>query len=137
MSFTQTEHSDSHAPTLLVIDDHASIRDLISTLATDLGYQVVGEAADGRAGIAAALRLDPDVIVMDWNMPELDGVAATREIHQRRPAIDIIAYSSAEEETIAHAFRAAGACAYLPKTDVGGLVAELELRNPGGTAGSR
>jgi DNA-binding NarL/FixJ family response regulator len=138
MSDTPTEQSDSHraesrrAPTLLVVDDHASMRVLIRTLATGIGYQVVGEAADGRAGVTAALQLDPDLIVMDWDMPELDGVGATREIHRRRPAIDIVAYSSAQEETIADAFRAAGACAYFSKSDVDGLVAELELRNPGG-----
>jgi DNA-binding NarL/FixJ family response regulator len=118
-----------HAPRLHVVDDHATIRRLIRVLASGLGYEVVGEAADGRAGVDAALELDPDVIVMDWHMPELDGVAATREIHKRRPAIEIIAYSSAEEETIADAFRAAGACVYLSKSDVNGLAAELKRRH--------
>jgi CheY-like chemotaxis protein len=133
MSSTQPERPKPRpAPSLLVVDDHASIRSLVRTLATGLGYQVVGEATDGRAGVTAALRLDPDLIVMDWNMPELDGVAATREIRRCRPAIDIVAYSSAEAETVADAFRAAGASAYVSKTDIDGLVAELERRNPGG-----
>ena len=135
MSSSRREPPDSrspesgHAPRLLIVDDHATIRTLIRVLATGLGYEIVGEAADGRAGVDAALELDPDVIVMDWHMPELDGVAATREIHKRRPAIEIIAYSSAEEETIADAFRAAGAHVYLSKSDVNGLAAELKRRN--------
>ena len=134
MSYALQEPSDPpqvesrRAPRLLIVDDHAAIRDLIRVLATRLGYEVAGEAGDGRQGVSAALKLEPDVIVMDWNMPELDGVAATREIHHRRPAIEIVAYSSAEEETMADAFREAGACAYISKTDVDGLVSELERR---------
>lgn len=116
-------------PTLLIVDDHATIRTLIRALATGLGYEIVAEAADGRAAVGAALELDPDVIIMDWRMPELDGVAATREIHQHRPAIAIVAYSSADDEAIKDAFRAAGACVYLSKSDVNGLRAELEARN--------
>ena len=116
------------APRLLIIDDHAAIRDLIRALATRHGYEVAGEASDGQQGVSAALKLEPDVIVMDWNMPELDGLAATRKIHHRRPAIEIVAYSAAEEETMADAFRAAGACAYISKTDVDGLVSELKRR---------
>jgi DNA-binding NarL/FixJ family response regulator len=134
MSYARREPSDPHrpessrAPRLLIVDDHAPMRGLIRALASRLGYEIAGEAADGQQGVSAALELEPDVIVMDWHMPELDGVAATREIHHRRPTIEIVAYSSAEEEAIADAFREAGARAYISKTDVDGLVSELKRR---------
>jgi CheY-like chemotaxis protein len=113
---------------LLLVDDSVPIRRLVGELAVELGYQVVGEAGDGVAGAAAAVRLEPDVVVMDWQMPELDGVQATRVIHERCPAIEVIAFSSADDEVVADAFRKAGASAYVEKADVDGLIEELERR---------
>ena len=70
-----------------LVDDNADIRRLIGLLLADAGHQVVGEAADGREGVAVALSCTPDLVIMDWQMPEMDGVEATRQICRRAPAI--------------------------------------------------
>ena len=71
---------------VLIADDHAIVRTgLAALLETKPGISVVGEAADGAAAVKKALRLRPDVIVMDLMMPVKDGVEATREIHEKLP----------------------------------------------------
>jgi CheY-like chemotaxis protein len=82
-------------PRLLVVDDSRSGRALVCELAEDAGYTIVGDVANASAGAAAAVRLDPDVVVMDWRMPELDGVGATAEILARCPTAVVVAFSSA------------------------------------------
>ena len=112
-------------PRLLVVDDSSPMRQVICELASELGYEVAGEAADGHAGVAAALTLAPDVVVMDWRLPGMDGVAATRAIRERRPRTTVIAASSAEARDIASLFLDAGAAAFVDKRDAGSLIAEL------------
>ena len=71
---------------VLIADDHAIVRTgLAALLETKPGISVVGEAADGAAAVKKALRLRPDVIIMDLMMPVKDGVEATREIHEKLP----------------------------------------------------
>ena len=71
---------------VLIADDHAIVRTgLAALLETKPGISVVGEAADGAAAVKKALRLRPDVIIMDLMMPVKDGVEATREIHGKLP----------------------------------------------------
>jgi two-component system, NarL family, response regulator LiaR len=118
------------APRLLVVDDAVPIRQAVRDLAMEIGYLVIGEATNGFDAVIAAVRLDPHVVVMDWSMAELDGVQATRAIHARRPTIDVIAFSSGDEEMLAPAFAAAGASAYVHKSDIDGLVDELLRRAP-------
>ena len=78
--------------------------------------------------MVAAVALDPDVVIMDWQMPDLDGVAATEAIRRRRPAVEVIAYSAADDISVAERFRRAGASAYIDKADTAGLFAELKRR---------
>src|SRR4051794_35791121 len=62
---------------------------------------------------------------MDWSMPGMDGIAATREIRARCPAVAVIAYSSAADPAVREAFRAAGAVDYVDKADVDGLLSAI------------
>ena len=113
---------------VVIADDSESLRRLVAETVITLGGEVVGEAGDGYAAVVAAVALDPDVVIMDWQMPDLDGVAATEAIHQRRPAIEVIAYSAAGDRAVAEQFRRAGASAYIDKADTAGLLAELQRR---------
>ena len=114
-----------------MVDDSPSVREVVADLVISAGGTVVGQAADGAEALTAAVELRPDVVVMDWRMPVMDGVAATAAIRRRLPAVEVIAFSSAREEVIAEAFRRAGAVAYIDKADALALVRELSSRTTG------
>ena len=79
------------------------------------GIEVVGEAADGAEGVAAAERLRPDVILMDLVMPRLDGVGAMRELRRRLPAARVIVLTSFTDDAKLLPAVQAGAAGYLLK----------------------
>jgi len=101
---------------VLVADDHAIVRKgICALLATEPGIEVVGEARDGNDAIAAAQKLQPDVILMDLVMPEVDGVEATRRLACCQPQVRILVLTSfAGDDKIFPAIRA-GALGYLLK----------------------
>jgi two-component system, NarL family, response regulator LiaR len=101
---------------VLLVDDHAVVREGLRTF-LDLqdGIEVVGEAADGNEAVREALRLDPDVILMDLVMPELDGVGAMRRLRDEAPRCRVIVLTSfLDEERLLPAIQA-GAAGYLLK----------------------
>ena len=67
--------------TVVIIDDHPSFRASARAILEAEGFDVVGEAADGSSGIAAARMLAPDVILLDVQLPDMDGFAVCRELH--------------------------------------------------------
>lgn len=101
---------------VLLAEDHTIVRQgLVALLSTQAGIEVVGEAEDGRAAVAAAVRLRPDVVLMDLGMPGLNGVDATRQIRRESPGTFVVILSMhASEEHVRPAIRA-GATGYLLK----------------------
>lgn len=102
--------------TILVVDDHTLFREGLSALLEAApGTQVVGEAGTGSEAIALALEHQPDVILMDIVMPELNGIQATRRILQERPETGIIMLTMLEDDDSLFAAMCAGARGYILK----------------------
>lgn len=100
---------------VLLVDDHQVVREgLRRIVQLDDGIEVVGEAKSGEEAVIKAMSLIPDVIVMDLKMPGMDGIAATREIKQRLPDVNILVLTLYAEDFIKQAIEA-GASGYLLK----------------------
>jgi len=112
---------------VLVAEDEALIRmDLVEML-TELGYQVVGEAADGESAIRLAEELRPDVVMMDVKMPVLDGITAAQRIADQRIAPVVMLTAFSQRELVERATQA-GVMAYLVKPfSQGDLVPAIEV----------
>ncbi|WP_022886625.1 response regulator [Glaciibacter superstes] len=102
--------------TLLLADDHELFRDgLRFTLAHEPGITVVGEAADGASAVRIATELNPDVVLMDINMPVLDGVAAAAELTARGVRSRIVMLTMSDDDESVFAALKAGASGYVVK----------------------
>jgi DNA-binding NarL/FixJ family response regulator len=102
--------------TVVLADDQGMVRaGLRSLLEADPGISVVGEAADGLAAIAEVRRSEPDIVLMDIRMPELDGLSATRQLIAERPSLRVLALTTFDlDEYVFEALRA-GASGFLLK----------------------
>ncbi len=101
---------------ILLVDDHAMVREgLREVLEGYADIQVVGEAADGEEAIAKADALVPDVVVMDINLPRINGIEATREIKARIPHTIVIGLSVHQASQVEFALKEAGGSAYVTK----------------------
>lgn len=101
---------------VLIADDHPIFRDgLASLLETQPDVEVVGTAGDGLEAVAQATTLVPDVVVMDLQMPQLNGIDATRRITQTLPDVRVLVFTMGEEDGTVLAAMRAGARGYLVK----------------------
>jgi NarL family two-component system response regulator LiaR len=101
---------------ILLVDDHAVVRSGLSKfLMVNKDLELVAEASDGAEAVQMAGLHKPDVILMDLMMPGMDGITATREIHQKYPQIRIIALTSFSEQNMVQGALQAGAYGYLQK----------------------
>jgi two-component system response regulator NreC len=101
---------------LLLVDDHAVVRSgLRMMLDNEPDAEIVGEASSAAEAIEAAVRLKPNVILMDIGLPDLSGIDATREIKKRIPEVSIVALTIHEDEEYFFKMLEAGASGYVPK----------------------
>jgi two-component system response regulator NreC len=101
---------------VLLAEDHHIIRQGIrSLLEREIGIEVIGDAVDGRETVRLAGELKPDVVVMDVSMPNLNGIEATRKIHEADPDIKVIALSVHSDDHFVSGMLTAGASGYLLK----------------------
>ena len=100
---------------VLIADDHRIFRESLATILDSHGIQVIGQADDGEEAIVLAETLRPDVVLMDLEMPNMDGIMATRIIKQSMPTIKVLMLSAfSENEQILEAMKA-GASGYVIK----------------------
>ena len=111
---------------ILVVDDSPLFRDLIRRFVEDGGCgQIVGEVARADEATSAVAEHRPDVVVMDWSLPDHDGIWATRQIKVLFPHVDVIALTSTTDSRVAEDFIRAGATVQIDKGDLDGLVVWL------------
>jgi CheY-like chemotaxis protein len=102
---------------ILLADDHKVLREsLAQMLGAENEFEIVGQAEDGNMAVELAGALKPDVVLMDINMPNMDGTTATRIIAQRHPDIQVIGLSFHKAEERADEMINAGAWLYVSKT---------------------
>ncbi len=106
-------------PGVLVVDDHCIVRDgLIALLERQTGFQVLGSAASGRDALSAAIRLKPDIVIMDLVLPDMNGIDATERLLKALPETRVLVLTACHNAE--HVYRAlrAGASGYLVKDAV-------------------
>src|SRR4051812_50196848 len=101
---------------VMLVDDHRLVRDGLATLLASAGdIDVVGSAADGSAVVELAAQCQPDVVLMDLSMPDVDGVQATRLLLAERPEVRVIALTSFSEQRQGTDALGGGAGGYPPQ----------------------
>ena len=102
---------------VLVADDHEIVRKGLCSILLEQGWEVVGEAANGREAVEKAKYLWPDVVVIDISMPELNGLEATRQILKSDIASKVLVLSMHQSDSLIRGVFEAGARGYLLKSD--------------------
>ena len=108
---------------ILVVDDSPLFRDLIRRFVEDGGAgEIVGEVSRADRAASSVAEHRPDVVVMDWSLPDHDGIWATREVKVRFPQVDVIALTSTTDPRVLEDFISAGATVQFDKGDLDRLV---------------
>lgn len=103
---------------VLIADDHAVMRRGVrAVVELQPGWSVCGEAATGREAVEMVAKLQPDIVVMDVTMPELNGLEATRQIKKAAPETEVMIFTGLETEELIRDVFEAGARSYIMKTD--------------------
>lgn len=103
---------------IMIADDHDIVRrGMRPMIEAEFGWEICGEANDGREAVAQANKLKPDVVILDVAMPELNGVEVTRQIKRSLPQTEILAFTGYENETLVHQLFVAGALGCVLKTE--------------------
>lgn len=117
-----------HARRVLMVDDHGSFRRCARTLLEAEGYDVVGEAADGASAVALAAELEPELVLLDIQLPDIDGFTVAEQMLRNDPQLQIVLVSSRDRSSYGPLIEKCGARGFLSKGDVTGLALEGLLR---------
>jgi DNA-binding NarL/FixJ family response regulator len=113
---------------ILIVDDSARVRGLVRQLIESRpGFEVCGEAADGLRGVEKGVELKPDLIVLDFSMPRLNGLQAALMLHETVPGARIILFTFYKDATLSRLAHNVGVTSVLSKTDhFAGLADEVQ-----------
>jgi len=112
--------------TILIVDDHPSFRRCARALLEADGFAVVGEAEDGADALSAIDELHPDAVLLDVQLPDMDGFAVLERLGQSRPQVVLV--SSREASDYNGLIRSSGARGFIPKAELTGAAVRFLLR---------
>jgi DNA-binding NarL/FixJ family response regulator len=116
------------ARTVLIVDDHPSFRATARVLLESEGFEVVAEAADGESALVAARESRPDVVLLDVQLPDLDGFEVARRLTANGSAPAVVLVSSRDASDYGELIAASGAQGFVPKADLSGAAVRALLR---------
>ena len=105
---------------ILIVDDHAGFRTSARRILEAHGFEVVGEAEDGSSGVAMASELRPEVVLLDLQLPDIDGFEVAAQLRDAGVATAVVLTSSRDWSDVCSRQRAAGAVGFIPKDELSG-----------------
>jgi DNA-binding NarL/FixJ family response regulator len=115
------------ATTVLIVDDHPSFRASARRVLEDAGYEVVGEAQDGASGLAAARTLNPGLVLLDVQLPDIDGFDVAARLTADGDAPIVVLTSSRDATDFPELIARSGARGFVPKSELSGPAIEALL----------
>jgi DNA-binding NarL/FixJ family response regulator len=112
-----SRHAGPVTCAVLIVDDHAGFRAQARPLLEADGFVVVGEAADGASALTAARELGPDVVLLDVQLPDIDGFEVASQLSAYASVVLISSREAADYGSLVHA---CGACGFIPKAELSG-----------------
>jgi DNA-binding NarL/FixJ family response regulator len=120
VSVARVCHSSLMGRTVLIVDDHAGFRDAARALLEAAGFDVLGEAADGASALAAAAKLQPEIVLLDVQLPDLDGFAVAERLARDGVPSAIVLISSRDVSSFRRRLAANPAWSFIPKSELSG-----------------
>lgn len=123
MNWEQNQEETLQTIKILIVDDNAAFVQLLKNfLSSESDIEVVGEASDGETALGQAKKLQPDIVLMDVSMKEVNGISSARQIKRVMPEVEVIMLSVYDLDEYRLAAKATGACCYILKKN---LIKEL------------
>ena len=116
---------------VLIVDDHEGFRSMVHSLLEAEGYEVVGVAGDGASGIEAARKLNPQLIVLDVQLPDTTGFEVARQVRSAGLTSPIILTSSRDASSYGDQIETSGAVGFIPKGEMSGAAVRELLESAG------
>ena len=107
-------------PTILIIDDHRTLRETATALLEADGFDVVGDAPDGTSGIAAVHEKGPEIVLLDVRLPDIDGFTVATRLADECPEAAVVMMSSSDDPLYPELARQSRARGFLAKHDISG-----------------
>lgn len=108
------------AVTVVIVDDHPGFRRMARRMLEAAGFDVIGEAADGRSALRSVACLQPDLLLLDIQLPDLDGFAVARRVAEAGPDVVVVLTSSRSATDYGARLSRCGARAFIPKEELSG-----------------